>query len=134
MNDPSNIIVSAIYTALNGSTSLPVYSMVPSGVDNFIEIGDYNGVEDSAKDSYITRATIQIEFVKRYRGQGTKSEVNTDVNTVIGILRDGFSSSITLTGFSNIVLTVDSVNDLIEDDEEFKIYRKFVRFNLIIEQ
>jgi len=134
MNDPSNIIVSAIYTALTGSTSLPVYSMVPSGVDNFIEIGDYNGVEDSAKDSYITRATIQIEFVKRYRGQGTKSEVNTDVNTVIGILRDGFSSSITLTGFSNIVLTVDSVNDLIEDDEEFKIYRKFVRFNLIIEQ
>jgi hypothetical protein len=32
------------------------------------------------------------------------------------------------------VTTVESINDFVEEDDEFKIYRKFVRFNLIIEE
>lgn len=134
MKDPSNEIVKVIYAALNGNTTLTVYTMVPPGVENFIEIGDYTGVEDSAKDTYITNATIQLEFVKRYRGQGTKTEINTDVNTVIGIMRSTFASGLTMSGFTMTVTTVDGVNDFIEEDDEFKIYRKFVRFRLIIEE
>ena len=108
--------------------------MVPSKVDDFIVIGDYTGVEDSAKDTWITDATIQIEFVKRYTGQGTKSEVNTDVNTVIGIIRAGFGTTLTMSGFNMTVSTIESTTDFVEEDDEFKIYRKFITVRLIIEQ
>ena len=134
MNDPSNEVVNVFYDALQGKTTLPVYSMVPAKVDNFIVIGDYTGVEDSAKDTWITDATIQIEFVKRYTGQGAKSEVNADVNTVIGIVRAAFGTTLSMSGFDMVVSTIDGVNDFVEEDNEFKIYRKFVRFRLIIEQ
>ena len=134
MKDPSNEVLKAFYTALNGNTVLPVYTMVPTDVNDFIEIGDYTGVENSAKDTYLTEATIQLEFVKRYRGQGTKTEVNTDVNTVTGLVRDNFASGLSMSGFTMRVTTIDSVNDFIEEDDEFKIYRKFVRFRLIIEE
>jgi len=134
MNDPSNEVVNVFYDALNGNTTLPVYSMVPSKVDDFIVIGDYTGVEDSAKDTWITDATIQIEFVKRYTGQGTKSEVNTDVNTVIGIIRAGFGTTLTMSGFNMTVSTIESTTDFVEEDDEFKIYRKFITVRLIIEQ
>jgi hypothetical protein len=134
MNDPSNEVVKAFFTALNTKTTLPVYSMVPSGVDDYIYIGDYVGVENSAKDRYITEASIQIEFVKRYRGQATKTAVNTDVDTVIGLVRTAFSSGLTLTGYTMAVTTIESVNDFVEEDDEYKIYRKFVRFRLIIQE
>ena len=134
MNDPSNEVVNAIYDALNGNTVMTVYSMPPADVDNFILIADYIGTEDSAKDNYMTRASITLEFVARYRAQGTKTVVNTDVDTVIGILRNAFASSITMSGFTNIVLTLDNVTDFIEEDTEYHIYRKIVRFNLIIEE
>jgi len=134
MKDCSTEVVKAFYSALNGKTTLPVYSMIPKGITDFIYISDYTGVEDSAKDTYITRATILIEFVKAYREQGSKAAVNTDVNTVIGIVRNKFASGLTMTGFTMTVTTVESINDFVEEDDEFKIYRKFVRFNLIIEE
>jgi hypothetical protein len=134
MNDPSNEVVNVFYDALQGKTTLPVYSMVPSKIDNFIVIGDYTGVEDSAKDTWITDATIQIEFVKRYTGQGTKSEVNADVNTVIGIVRAAFGTTLTMSGFNMTVSTIESTTDFVEEDDEFKIYRKFITVRLIIEQ
>ena len=73
MKDASNEVIKAFYTALNGNTTLPVYTMVPDNVNDFIYIDQYNGNEDSANDAYITRASLQIEFVKRYTGQGSRA-------------------------------------------------------------
>ena len=132
MKDPSNEVIKVFFTALNGNTTLPVYTMVPDDVDSFILIGDYSGLEDSAKDTFIFDSTITIELVKRYSGQGSKKEVNDDVNTIFGIVRDDFASGLTMTGFCMSVVTVGNIVDFVEEDDEYKIYRKIIRFNMII--
>ena len=135
MNDPSNKVITALYGLLNGKVSgFTVYSMPPSGVDDYILIGDYIGAEDSAKDNYMFRSSIQLEVIKTYRGQGSKAAVNTAVDTILGLVRTSFATRLTMTGFVNTVCTVESVQDFVEQDEEYHIFRKIIRFNLIIEE
>jgi len=134
MKDPSNELKAAFYTALNGNTTLPVYTMVPDGVDDFIVIGDCTLTGDVAKDRYITDNTLQVEIVKTYRNQGSKKAVDTDSNAIVGIIRNAFASTVTLTSFVVSLVVIDGMNDFVEDTEEFKIYRKIIRFRLIIEE
>ena len=135
MNDPSNKVVSALYTALNTKVSgFTVYSMPPSGVDDYILIGDYIGVEDSAKDNYIFDSSIEIELFKSYRGQGSKKALNVAVDTILGLIRTDFASALTMTGFTNVVCTVANIQDFIEESDEYHIFRKIIRFRLIIEE
>ena len=134
MKDPSSELKAAIYTALNGNTTLPVYTMVPDGVDSFIIIGDCTLVGDIAKDKYITDNTLQVEIVKTYRSQGSKKAVDTDSNAIVGILRNAFASTVTLTSFVVSLVVIDGMNDFVEETDEFKVYRKIIRFRLIIEE
>jgi len=134
MKDPSNEVIKAFYSELNGKTTLTPYTMVPSGVDDYIFIGDFTTNGDIAKDKYITDNTVTVEIVKTYRGQGTKTAVNADANIVLQNIRDAFASTVALTGFTVIVTTWDGSNDFVEETDEFKIFRKFVRFRLIIEE
>lgn len=134
MKDPANEVIAAFYTALNGNTTLPVYTMVPRNVDDFIYIGDFTLVGDVAKDKYITDNTLQIEIIKTYRDQGTKADVNAESNTIVGIIRDSFASTVTLTNFNVPLVVIDGMNDFVEETEEYKVFRKLLRFRLIIEE
>ena len=134
MKDPSGEVISAFYTALNGKCTLPVYSMVPRDVDDFIFIGDITCVGDVAKDRYITNNTIQIEIIKTYRDQGSKVAVNAISNTILGIIRNAFASTVTLTSFTVPLVVLDSMTDFVEETDEYKVFRKLIRFRLIIEE
>lgn len=134
MRDPSSEIKKAYYDLLNGNTALDVYTMLPQGIDDFIFVGDFTIGEDIAKDTWITDCTIQIEILRTYRNQGTKTEVDSDANIITQLVRDNFASGVTLTNFSVPITTLDGSNDFVEETDEFKIYRKFLRFRLTVEE
>ena len=57
-----------------------------------------------------------------------------DSEWMIGIVRAAFGTTLTMSGFNMTVSTIESTTDFVEEDDEFKIYRKFITVRLIIEQ
>ncbi|MFA5401439.1 MAG: DUF3168 domain-containing protein [Dehalococcoidia bacterium] len=135
MKDPGTQILSAFYTALNGHTTLTVYTMVPPNTAfNYIWIGDITNNEEGCKDRYISNATVAIDIVKGYVDQGSKKAVEDEAGTIAGHIRTAVGAGLTMTGFTMHVCVLDSTNDMVEETETQKIFHKILRYRMIIEE
>jgi len=139
MKDPSDAILTAFYTALNGnlaygSTDFPVYTFAPKAdVYNYVLLEDVSLVDDSTKDRYESEGTILIEVVHGGMSKrGTLKGVN-DVGNDILLLT--VKTAITVSGFTWAVTPyVDNINILKEPTETSIIARKLIRLRFIIRQ
>jgi len=135
MKDPGYQILNAFYTALNGHTSLPVYTMVPPNTAlAYIYITDMTLTEDSAKDSYISNATLAVEICKAWDDQGSKKTVEDEANTIAQHVRTAIGAGLSMTGYSMIVCNLDSSAEYTEETETQKIHHKVLRYRMIIQE
>jgi len=135
MKDPGTAILTAYYTALNGHTTLSVFTAVPpKTLFNYIWIGDLTLDEDSAKDRYITNATVAVHICKAYQNQGSQKGIEDEASTVMQHIRTALGKGLALTGYTMHVCTLDSSNAYDEITETDKIFHKVLRYRMIIEE
>ena len=137
MKDPSDQIIGAFYTALNGnlsygSTNWPVYTSSPSGTD-YVLIGDLDLVDASAKIERLHEGTIIVEVVN---GGNNKTFSRKKVNDISDdILSRIAYVYLTMTGFSFVVAPyVEAMNTFEETTDTEIVVRKLITFRFIVQQ
>jgi hypothetical protein len=135
MEDPGAAILQSFFTALSGHTTLTVYTMLPPvTVFNYIWLGDVTNQEDSAKDRYISNATIAVDICRAYQNQGSKKAVEDEASVVAQHIRTAVGRGLTMTGFTMHVCTLDSTTEMVEETPTDKIFHKTLRYKMIIEE
>lgn len=135
MEDPGAAILSAFYTALNNHTVLPVYTMIPpTTLLNYIWLGDVTNSEDSAKDRYISNATIAIDICRAYQNQGSKKAIEDEASTIAQHVRVTIGAGLTMTGYTMHICTLDSTTETVEETPTDKVFHKTLRYKMIIEE
>lgn len=142
MKDPSNVILQALYTALNGNVSyggnaIPVYSRIiewgDRTVDQMIQLAEVRLGEDGAKDTYISRGTVDIYVDTFFTGKNEGSWV--PVNAISSSISQLIDTTFTLSGFTQPVGRVESIEafDYILDDQGV-VFRKLITYQFIIQE
>nr|BDD47703.1 hypothetical protein 5 [bacterium] len=102
----------AVYDALNGNTTLTVYSMPPKSAGDFILIDAIRVSEASPQSFYMYDVIVGLRVVMRYQGTGSKKTAGTYADEIDAIFRPTATSTISVSGFE-----VCGFN--LEDSEEF---------------
>lgn len=135
MEDPGQAILQAFYTALSGHTTAQVYTMLPPlTVFNYIWLGDVTNSEDSAKDRYISNATIAVDICHAYQNQGSKKAVEDEASVIAQHIRTAVGRGLTMTGYTMHVCILDSTTEAVEETPTDKIFHKTLRYKMIIEE
>jgi hypothetical protein len=107
MNDPTDAIYSALFTALNGNLSYggvswPVYTGVPgsASISNYVHISSLSCVDAGAKIEKIWDCSLSIEIIGSSKSVMTRKPVNYISNLIIGLLA---YKSLSMTGFNQVV-------------------------------
>jgi len=142
MKDPSGLIRTWIYGVLNtkvtyGGSAVPVYSFAPKDAAMpYILLAGQTGsseLEESTKDTYITRHSITIEIYAS--GTGNRASyvpVNTISDSVVQLVRT--RTKITITGYNVVSIVFDSsLTDAYISDTN-TITLKVLNFTLIMEE
>jgi len=143
MKDPSDELIGALYTALNGnvtydSTSIPIYTMVVSWedrpADQYVQLGEvkYN-MNMSPKDANISEGTVEIYVDTFFIGKnvGSKVPMNDIANTIGGLIDQAF----TLTSFTMTLGRVEFMEEFdYELDPSGTVFRKLITYSFIIEE
>lgn len=137
MKDPSDQIIGAFYTALNGQvsyggTTWPVYTSAPSG-SNYVLIGDLDLTDASAKIERLHEGSIVIEVVN---GGNVKIVTRKKVNDISNdVIEKVAYQSLSMTGFSFVVLPYLAATQTMEEmnDTELVVH-KLMTFSFIVQQ
>ena len=107
MKDPSDEILTAFYTALNGNLSyggsnFPVYTVAPkSEYYRYVFLTELDVTDDSTKDKFTTDCTLIFEIVdKVYKKRSTYKAVNSIANSILLLV---IRQSLTMTNFDMTV-------------------------------
>lgn len=107
MKDPSDEILTAFYTALNGNLSyggnnFPVYTSAPRSTDyRYVHLAGLNLTDDSAKDMFISDCALIIEIVDDvYKIRGTFKGVNDISNDILQLI---IKTRLSMTNFTMTV-------------------------------
>jgi hypothetical protein len=142
MKDPSDVLITAIYEALNGNVSYdsvntPVYTRIIAWedrpADQFIQIGAVSFTEDGPKDSNITDGTVDIYVDTFFTGknEGSKKPMNNITNQVTQLIDQVF----TLSGFTQILGRIGDVEGFdYELDPQGAVFRKLITYQFIISE
>jgi hypothetical protein len=142
MKDPSDEILDALYTALNGNvsysgTTVPVYTRVISWEDRpsdqYIRIGEVRMDEDGPKDAFISVGTIDIFIDTFFTGkdEGSKVPMNAISNSSTQLIDQTF----TLVSFTQVIGRVESIEDFdYELDPQGAVFRKLITYSFTIEE
>jgi hypothetical protein len=140
MKDPSGVIRTWLYTTLNthvsyGGSVVPVYSFVPKdAVMPYILIAEQSSEkEDGSKDSWIVNNNVTLEIYTSSTGNDASYiPVNTICDSVLQLVRT--RTSISLSGYSAISVTVDNtITDRIDNGTNI-IILKIINLSLIIQE
>jgi hypothetical protein len=139
MKDPTDEILTAFYSALNGNLTYsdvnwPVYTSADTDQNyNYVLLDDVFLTNDMTKDAFISEGTILIDIVGGAMGKrGTLKGVNSICNQILLLV---IKKDLTLTNFAWEVLPyLDSVNIIKEEQETSIIIRKLLRLRFSIEQ
>lgn len=137
MKDPGQTVYKAVFSALNGSTTLPVYSVIPDSVENgYIYLSDFEYSEDDAKDRFMHFGVMQIQIVYPMTGSANdKGPLNTYANEVLNLLRPTINSTLDLTpNFSNTYLYIQNNRELSNLFDDDRTVRRVMQLTLGIEQ
>jgi len=142
MKDPSDELISALYTALNGNVTyggaaVPVY-VVPVEwddltVERYIRIAEVRWGDASPKDSNICDGTIDIYVDTFFTGKnaGSKKPMNSIANDASVLIHQTFS----LTSFTQVLGRVESMEDFdYELDPQGLVFRKLITYQFITEE
>ncbi len=142
MKDPSDELISALYTALNGNVTygavaVPVY-IVPVEwgdltVERYIRIAEVRWGDLSPKDSNICDGTIDIYVDTFFTGKnaGTKEIMNSISNDLSVLIHQTFS----LSSFTQVQGRVMDMEDFdYELDPQGYVFRKLITYQFITEE
>lgn len=142
MKDPSDELLDALYTALNGNvtysgSAVPVYTRVVSWedltVERYIRVGEVRMDEDGPKDANITKGTVDI-FVDTFftgKDEGSKVPMNAISNSSTQLIDQIF----TLVNFTQVLGRVESLEDFdYKLDPQGAVFRKLITYSFIIEE
>lgn len=142
MKDPSDELISALYTALNanvtyGGNTIPVY-VIPvewgdQTVEQYIRIAEVRWGDLSPKDSNICDGTIDI-YVDTYftgKNEGSKKPMNSIANDASVLIHQTF----TLASFTQIQGRVLDMEDFdYELDPQGTVFRKLITYQFITQE
>lgn len=142
MKDPSEKVLQAIYTALNGNVTvsgntLPVYTVIPDSVENgYIYISDYTLSDDSLKDRFWTIGNVQIQIALNKADTGGSVKVLQQYSTeVLNALTPNVNSVLDLTpNFTNTYLytqNITTISTLFSNDSTI---RKVINLTIGVEE
>lgn len=142
MKDPSHEILQALYDALNGNVSyntqtIPVYTRIiewedRSG-DQMIQLSEVTLEEDGAKDTYISKGTVDIYIDTFYEGKNEGSWI--PVNAIANSLTQLIEGVQTLTNFTQVLGRVMSIESFdYELDPAGSVFRKLITYQFIIQE
>ena len=143
MKDPSQELLDALYTALNGNVShasiaTPVYTRVKEWedrtCDQYIHMAEVRYTMDgSPKDGDLSEGTVDIFVDTFYTGknEGSKEPMNSIANQIGQLIDQGFS----LTSFTQVLGRISEMEDFdYELDPQGVVFRKLITYSFIIEQ
>lgn len=120
---PSNTIRQAIYTALSGNVTLPVYTAIPEDVSDYVLLDAVRLSEDSAQTNFVYDCYVDIEVVKTYQKTGNKSEAAAIALAIDNILRPSVTGFVSISGWSVAGIRLDSTDELADLINEKKVMR-----------
>jgi len=149
MKDPSQKIVDAYYSLLNGKVTysgkkVKVFKRPPKDTEipiikgamyHYIEIGDVTDSETGSNaDVFSHDATCEIYVVVGFPGIGDKSVMNNIVNQVLNKTLTGKGAKLSLgSDFTNIVHVLETAFDTQEQDMHKKLIKN-LRYRLEIDE
>ena len=141
MKLPSKQLQTAYYSALNGNVTyggniVPVYDVVPDGVDYpYIVLADQIVTDrPSTKDSYISDVLMQVDIVTGFEGAyGGKSMMYDISDSVTNIIRTR-APYLSITGFNLFKSTLDIASLITQQTDTHILYINRIRFRHLIEE
>jgi hypothetical protein len=142
MKDPSDELISALFTAINGNVSyggntIPVYTFPVEWedrtFDQYIRIAEVRWGDASPKDSNICDGTIDILVDTFFTGknEGSKKVMNSIANDMSVLIHQTFS----LASFTQVQGRVMGMDDFdYELDPQGVVFRKLVTYQFITEE
>jgi len=142
MKDPSDQLISALYTAMNAnvtyaSVDVPVYTKPvewgdrPS--DQYIRIGEVRWGEVGPKDGSVCDGSIDVLVDTFFTGksEGSKKVMNNIANQVSQLIDQSFS----LADFTQVMGRVSAMEDLDYDlDDQGTAFEKLITYSFITEE
>lgn len=142
MKDPSDELITAIYTALNtnvsyGGKTIGVYTRMIEyedlGADQYIRIDEIRFSENGPKDANISEGSLDLYIETFFTGknEGSKKPVNNISNQVTQLI----DQALDMTNFTMIVGRVSELQDLTYDlDPQGVLISKLITFSFTIQE
>jgi hypothetical protein len=145
MIDPSTAIENALYSLLNGnvtynSKKVKVFKRTPKASEvpivkgalyNWIEIGDISDTETAQdSDTFTHDTTVDLQVVVGFPGIGDKAVMNNISNQVQQLVFVSKGAKLSLTGFTNVITTLDIAFQTREDTATHKVIVKTIRIRI----
>ena len=134
----------ALIDKLNGNVTLrgatvPIYNRIPSNATYpLIRIYSVSNDEvDQNRTSYITETITRLEVITRFSGDsGGELDSNLITDAILQIVRTRSADYIDLEaeGFKVFTSTVEGINYLTEDGDDFTYFRTIIELSNRIEQ
>lgn len=142
MKNPGEAVYTAIYSALNGnvtdgSTILPVYSVVPDAVGSgYVFVSEFDATENDLKDRFMWFGNVQIQIVLPQLGPKESARpLQRFADTLVNALKPNVNSTLDLSpNFSNTYLYPQSIRDFQNLFDDDRTIRKVVQLVLGIEE
>lgn len=142
MKDPSDSLLTKIYTALNGlvtynAVTIPVYTVPVNDddrtADHYIRIDTLRLIEDGAKDRFISEGTVDIYIYSFFTGRGIGSKL--PVDTISSSVAQLLDTTFVMTGYNQIVGRVEAIESFdYELDPAGFVFTKLITYAFKIEQ
>lgn len=142
MKDPSDVLLTALYTAIGTNVSyasvvIPAYTRViewgDRPCDQYIRIGEVKFISDGPKDRYMSDGTVEIFIDTFFEGknEGSKKAMNSISNQVAQLIDQAF----TLSGFNQTRGRIQSMEDFdYELDPQGAVFQKLITYEFLIEE
>jgi predicted type IV restriction endonuclease len=143
MKDPTDKLMTALYSALNGNvsyggSSIPVYTRVidwsDRTCDQYIQIADVLLDEDGTKDAYISNGDVSIIVDTFFTGkkEGSWTPANSIASSITELIDDVI---LTLSGFTQILARISRIEspDYTLDDGGI-VMQKLITYSFIIQE
>lgn len=139
MKLPDLKIREAFFTLLNntissGGAPVPAFDTVPSGAAfPYIRFTEQTDIEASSKTGAAHDATMLIDIYTAFDGQyGGKKQSDEIASEVVGLMIAERHSLDLGADFNTVDIFLADARSLEEDDQQFHIIRKVLRFRLLI--
>lgn len=149
MKDPTQNIIDAIYSLINGNVtysgkSVKVFKRPAKSTEVgiqkgklyfYIEIGEVTDIETGMNADVFTHdSTVEVQIIVGFPGIGDKSVVNTIVNQVLQLIQPTKGGKLSLgSNFTNIVFYLENAFETREEGLH-KVIIKTLRYRLEIDE